>query len=73
MMFPPESKPALKLVAKAALSKYEELSPDDRILLIQGLALILPEAESQAATQTAWILKKSQEQQLIFQHLIDQL
>lgn len=51
---------------------YDELPAADKIELLMGLADMLPKKsrEGQAARQSAWILKASEQQQLKFKDLL---
>lgn len=60
-----------RLVARLAAAHYDTLSNDARIELMEGLALILPEKEAEAAAQTAFTLRKAQEYQLAFRDLLN--
>jgi hypothetical protein len=61
---------AKRFVALQAMSTFQQLDSSRRIQLLDGLALILDGDEAEEARHTAFLIQKSEEQQLKFRELL---
>jgi hypothetical protein len=53
-------------IAVRAMAQFDTLSTPEQIRLLNGLALILPKPEAEAARHTAFMIQKAQEHQAKF-------
>ena len=61
---------AKRRVVTQAMSTFQQLDPPQRIELLDGLALMLEGVEAEEARHTAFMIQKSEEQQLKFRELL---
>lgn len=61
---------AVLRVARIVSRSLDQLQTPDRIAVLESLSVLLPEDESIAARQTAFMLRKAEEAQLKFSDLL---
>jgi hypothetical protein len=61
---------AKRFVVRQAMSTFPQLAPAQRIQLLDGLSLILDGDEAEEARHTAFMIQKSEAQQLKFRELL---
>jgi hypothetical protein len=61
---------AVLRVARAVGRAAQHIPPQERIVILENLAVLLPNHEAIAAKQTAFMLRKAEEAQLKFNDLL---
>ena len=64
--------PNTPFIAELVMRQYEHLAVTDRIRLLKELAMILPKDQADYATQTAFVMEKSELHQLQFKQMFTQ-